>query len=103
MVLTTYYPLLLLHGKHESISNEQATNKENEGEAFLFRDRSRPFCRRPVVRRLQRNDPGGSFGPPGTQHGTPEEEEDGGSIVTPMEEEACPEGRRRRVLAMVVA
>ena len=103
MVLTACYPLLLLHGKHESISNEQATINENERERFLFRDRSRPFHRRPVVGRLQRNDLGGSFGPPSTQHGTPEEEGDGGSIITPMEEEACPEGRRRRLLAMVVA
>ena len=70
---------------------------------FSCLDRSRPFRRRPVVRGLQRNDPGGSFGPPGTQHGTPEEEEEGGSIVTRMKEAACPEGRRRRLLAMVVA
>ena len=77
--------------------------QENDGGTFLFRDRSSPFRRRPVVRRLQQNYPVGSFGPPSTQYGTHEEEEDDGSIVTPMEEKACLEGRRRRLLAMVVA
>ena len=61
------------------------------------------FRRHPVVRGLQRDDLRGSFGPPGTLHETPKEEEGGGSIVTPREGEACLEGERRRLLAMVVA
>ena len=55
------------------------------------------------VRGLQRVDVLANFGPPGTQHGTPEEEDEVGSIFTSKEEAACPEGRRRRVNAMVVA
>ena len=54
------------------------------------------------MRGLQRVDVLANFGPPGTQHGTPEEEDKGGSIVTSMEEAASSEGRRR-VIAMVVA
>ena len=54
------------------------------------------------VRGLQRVDVLANFGPPGTQQGTPEEEDEVGGIYTSMEEAACPEGRRR-VNAMVVA
>ena len=55
------------------------------------------------VRGLQWVDVLANFGPPDTQHGMPEEEDEVGSIFTSMEETACPEGRRRRVNAMVVA
>ena len=55
------------------------------------------------VRGLQRVDVLANFGPSGTQHGMPEEEDEVGSILTSMEEAACPKGRRRRVIAMVVA
>jgi len=55
------------------------------------------------VRGLQRVDVLANFGPPGTQHGTLEEEDEVGSIFTPVEEAACPEWRRRRRIAMVVA
>ena len=68
--------------------------------------RSLKFKTRPAivsVRGLQRVDALANFGPPGNQHGMPEEEDEVGSIVTSMEEAACPEWRRRRGIAMVVA
>ena len=55
------------------------------------------------VRGLQRVDVLVSFGPPGNQHGTPEEEDKVRSIVTSMEEAACPKWRRRRGIVVVVA
>ena len=56
-----------------------------------------------LLRGVQRVDVLANFGPPGNQHGTPEEEDEVGSIFTSMEEAACPEWRRRRGIAMVVA
>ena len=66
MVLTACYPLVILHGKYENISNDQTTINEEGREAFLFGEVLTSFCRRPVVRGLQRDDLRRSFGPPGT-------------------------------------
>ena len=66
MVLTTCYPLVLLHDKQENIFNNQIIGNEEGRGAFLFEEELTFFRRRPVVRRLQRDDPGGSFGPSGT-------------------------------------
>ena len=55
MVLTTCYPLVLLHGKQENISNDQITIDEEGREAFLFGE-VLVSRRRPVVRGLQRDD-----------------------------------------------
>ena len=66
MVLTTCCPLVLLHGKQENIFNDQITINEEGRGAFLFEEELTFFRRRPVVRRLQWDDPGGRFGLSGT-------------------------------------
>ena len=70
---------------------------------FRLIDRSSPSHRRLVVRGLQRDDFLASFGPPGTQHGTPEEEEGDDCLITPMEEDARQEKERRKLSTLVVA
>ena len=67
-------------------------------------DRSNPTLPAVVsVRGLQRVDVLASFGPPGTQHGTPEEEDEVGSTIMSKEEAARSEGWRRKMTAMGIA
>ena len=66
MILTALYPLVSLHGNYENIANDEITVNEEGREAFLFEEVLTSFRYRPVVRGLQRDDPDGNFGPPGT-------------------------------------
>ena len=68
-----------------------------------FIDRSSPSRRRLVVRGLQRDDFLASFGLPGTQHGTTEDEEGDDCRITPIEEDARQEEEMMKLSALVVA
>ena len=79
-------------------------NGRRGGRHSWLLDRSNPTVPAVVsVRGLQRVDVLANFGPPGTQHGTPEEEDEVGNTIMSMEEAARSEGSRRKMIAMVVA
>ena len=105
MVLTIVSSLALSHGKHEKFLNEQLTMERKGRKTFLITRslKSKILPAIVSVRELQRIDVLANFGPPGNQHGTPEEEDEVGSIVTSMEETVCLEWMRRRGIVVVVA
>ena len=52
------------------------------------------------MRGLQRDEFLASFGPPGTQHGTPEEEEGDDCLITPMEKDARQEKGEEKAIRL---